>query len=265
MAARYGAILAMLLLGGCASLPDLAQWVRPSAAGASASSEGRFRFDWRMSGDPEVAPAQVFDNGRRMWLQFEPGQAIPAIFGRKEEGGYQLLDYRREGPYVVLEAVWRSLQLRGGALVSDIELLDGMAAAPSIPVLAPTPPPAEEPQAQGVASAESPAVPSTIHEPDVGTVYEVGPADQNMRRALAKWAGHAGWTFDVEHWAVDADIPLTGSAQFRSNFKQAVQALMQATELGDRPLQPCFYSNKVLRIVPYAQPCNRLAVAGVPS
>jgi len=34
-------------------------------------------------------------------------------------------------------------------------------------------------------------------------------------------------------------------------------ALLASTELGDRPLRPCFYSNKVVRVVPYAQVCDR--------
>jgi hypothetical protein len=39
----------------------------------------------------------------------------------------------------------------------------------------------------------------------------------------------------------------------------AVRHLLAATELSERPLQPCFYSNQVLRVVPYAQACDRTA------
>jgi hypothetical protein len=80
-----------------------------------------------------------------------------------------------------------------------------------------------------------------------------------LRLALSRWARNAGWTFEPEHWAVDADIPLAGSASFDLDFTAAVQDLVAATELADRPLQPCFYSNRVLRIVPYAQSCDRTA------
>jgi hypothetical protein len=97
-------------------------------------------------------------------------------------------------------------------------------------------------------------------------VFEVSPKDDTLRAALARWARIAGWTFDVEHWAVDADIPIVGSARFDASFKPAVQQLVAATELADRPLQPCFYSNQVLRIVPYAQSCDRTAgPPGLPS
>ena len=89
--------------------------------------------------------------------------------------------------------------------------------------------------------------------------YQVGPQDGNLRQALSRWARAAGWTFEPEHWAVDGDIPITGSTRFDYGFKRSVQDLVASTELSEKPLQPCFYSNKVLRIVPYAQACDRSA------
>ncbi|MGB6103741.1 MAG: TcpQ domain-containing protein [Pusillimonas sp.] len=98
-----------------------------------------------------------------------------------------------------------------------------------------------------------------LQRPATAESYEVSPRDVTLRAALARWAGLAGWTFEPEHWAMDVDIPIVGSASFALPFKQAVQELVASTELADRPLQPCFYSNRVLRIVPYAQPCDRSA------
>ncbi|NLC35367.1 MAG: pilus assembly protein [Alcaligenaceae bacterium] len=95
--------------------------------------------------------------------------------------------------------------------------------------------------------------------------YAVSPADHTIRQALGRWASAAGWTFSAEHWAVDVDIPLVGEASFETDFKSAVRELLAATEMGDRPLQPCFYSNRVLRVVPYAQPCDRRAGRGAAS
>jgi hypothetical protein len=92
--------------------------------------------------------------------------------------------------------------------------------------------------------------------------FTVGPEDQNLRLALMRWARNAGWRFDVEHWDVDVDIPIVGVASFPGAFIQSVQDLTASTELGDRPVQPCFYSNNVLRIVPYAQACDRTSVNG---
>ncbi|CAM5411890.1 TcpQ domain-containing protein [Eoetvoesiella caeni] len=315
MLAKYAAALAVLLLGGCAGLPDWKLFAGPKNH-TSVAGSGEFDFSWRLSGEPSVAPLQVFDNGRRMWLQFAPEQPIPAVFARTAEGD-RLLEYRREGPYVVLDHVWPHLLLRGGMQSSRIDRIVPGSSVYSNPEAGPEPMApdvaapvasvgAAEPAGRPVAAelavagelAATPAdsvratplalsragslslaysVPSvtaidvadaadtaSTSVPDIsshmaGAAYDVSPKDQNMRLALVRWAGLAGWTFDAEHWSVDADIPIAGSARFQLDFKQAVQALMAATELADRPLQPCFYSNKVLRIVPYAQPCNRVA------
>jgi hypothetical protein len=72
----------------------------------------------------------------------------------------------------------------------------------------------------------------------------------------------AGWTFQPQHWAVDVDIPLSATAEFSGDFKSAVRDLLGATELAEKPLQPCFYGNKVLRVVPLAQSCTRTAAPG---
>jgi len=87
--------------------------------------------------------------------------------------------------------------------------------------------------------------------------YGVSPKDGTIRQALERWARVSGWDFSAEHWAVDVDIPLVGKAEFDTDFKSAVRELLGATEMGERPLQPCFYPNRVLRVVPYAQPCDR--------
>jgi len=287
MAVKWVAGLAMLMLGGCTGLPD---WRLFDSAGMQtpvSPSAGIFDFAWQLSGDPEVAPLQVFDDGRRMWLQFVPGQAVPAIFASTSQGD-RLLGYRREDPYVVLDQIWPHLVLRGGRQSSRIDRVSAasdpsMALTGAVPeadagkmaepsgVRAPSSAvvdtlavhtEADEAVVPVVAAplpAQSAAITATVDVPPDLAQFDVSPQDKNMRLALSRWADMAGWTFEAEHWSVDADIPIAGSAQFRSDFKQAVQALMASTEMADRPLQPCFYSNKVLRIVPYAQPCNRVA------
>jgi hypothetical protein len=365
MVPKFFATLLALTLGGCAGLPDWNLFAPAHQREIGAHVPGKFSFAWRLSGDREVAPLQVFDNGVRMWLQFAAGQAVPAIFAHTKEGD-RVVDYQREGPYIVVGRVWPHLSLRGGSQESRIDRVGdvgeselpgpGMGAVvPGDPVQpreqkppsghrppqvvsgsatpfgvgseqsrtetalslqeetlsgvrsslmavsSQTVPASQQPKSSLGASSspESVAleVPSSSGEGDspdvrplpagvqplkvslpeasidlaagrdasvpnggVAAIYSVGPEDRNMRLALSRWADSAGWTFDAEHWSVDVDIPLAGSAQFQSGFKEAVQALMAATELADRPLQPCFYSNKVLRIVPYAQPCNRLAL-----
>ena len=94
----------------------------------------------------------------------------------------------------------------------------------------------------------------------VQTALRAGPPDSTLRGVLSRWAAASGWTFEPQHWAVDVDIPLAGAAQFPGDFKEAVRALLAATELSERPVQPCFYANQVLRVVAYTQACDRSTV-----
>lgn len=275
---------------GCTNLPD---WALFGPLGGEPESRvpGGYYFSWRLSGDHRAGPLQVFDDGRSTWLQFSPDQALPAIFAREGQGD-RLLHYRRHGPYVVLDGVRPLLVLRAGSLESRAERMAaagsmqgaeaGMEPAAASPVVSNEPPTALAPSgslaiaSQAIAApVEMPAgkqdalpsgsmIEAALPEPlpkraSRAPIFQVSPQDGNIRLALRRWAASSGWTFEAEHWAVDVDIPIVGSAVFSLEFDQAVQQLLASTELSDRPLQPCFYANKVLRVVPYAQNCDRSA------
>lgn len=278
---RYTVLIAVISLVGCTHLPQWANVFEPVTQGqataspnpdsgpdASAGREGEFNFDWVMQGDTSVLPLQVFDNNQEIWLQFPSGVGAPAIFARVN-GHDQVLSYRHSGPYIVLPGLWNHLVVRGGHAQADLrrtvhdtpetvtseatfsapEFSAPDSKADSIPVLM-------EPEVSLVEPAQAlvesgPSLVKSIQ------VYAVGPEDGTMREALTRWSAISGWHFRPEHWAVDVDIPIVGQAEFALPFEDAVRALVAATELGDRPLQPCFYSNQVLRVVSYAQPCNR--------
>ncbi len=283
-------------LGACS-------WSGPGAAGGASWQSGipssqAFRFDWQLSGDPAVAPLQVFDDGRETWLQFLPGQPLPAIFGMGDSGEHPL-PYVRRDPYVVVAGAWKGLSFRGGRLTararrphaaanparepaSASRLALSTAAGPDQPQRL-----AQDASASITLSADTPArsaghatagpqtlnsqaagvAPPAAHEagnagpqaaPQAAT-FRAAPPDATLRAVLARWADSAGWTFHPQHWAVDVDIPLAATAEFPGDFKTAVRGLLGATELADRPLQPCFYANRVLRVVPLAQSCSRVA------
>ncbi|MEO6984640.1 MAG: TcpQ domain-containing protein [Paralcaligenes sp.] len=289
---RWVATLFLGFLSACSALPEWS-WLSGAPSRSVDPVAGQYNFGWRLSGDRAVAPIQVFDNGRQMWLQFAPAQAVPAIFEHTAQGD-RPLDYHRNGPYLVLNGVWPHLILRGGHLKSLIDrveptplvepvdknvtpplpersavdpLLIKEALAVALPATLPESvadvPVTASAAVVGVAAAEPGPTPDSVPEPTVAHVpaeqYHVSPDDKHLRAVLSRWAQTAGWTFNPEHWAVDADIPIVGSALFELGFKLAVQELVGSTELADRPLQPCFYSNRVLRIVPYAQLCDRTA------
>ncbi|MDH1522226.1 TcpQ domain-containing protein [Achromobacter mucicolens] len=260
-------------LGACS-------WSGPGSAGGSSwqsgipSSQG-FRFDWQLSGDPAVAPLQVFDDGRETWLQFLPGQPLPAIFGMGD-GGEHPLPYVRRDPYVVVAGAWNGLSFRGGRLTARARRAHAAANPAREPAsasrlalsTAAEPDPSQRPPLDASAaitlSADTPAR-SDGHAPAGPPVapqaapFRAAPPDATLRAVLARWADSAGWTFQPQHWAVDVDIPLAATAEFPGDFKAAVRGLLGATELADRPLQPCFYGNRVLRVVPLAQSCSRAA------
>jgi len=276
-------------LAGCAAggpSPGHAPvWPAPGAT-------ARYDFGWRLSGNRRVAPLQVFDDGRDTWLQFRVGQPVPAIF-IGGPGGDRLVPYARQDPYVRVHGVWPTLLLRGGGLQARVDSLRAQGAAGASSLAGARDPgggapPAATPGAQHAApvsiagtaapSGASPA-PVRLPNPRARSVvppaggpgrtavarFQAGPADHNMRRVLSRWAQQAGWTFESEHWALDVDIPLAGSAVFTSDFRKAVRDLLASTELADRPAQPCFYSNRVLRVIPLAQHCHRTVARGEPS
>ncbi|MGX5659121.1 TcpQ domain-containing protein [Castellaniella ginsengisoli] len=306
-----GAGLLLAGMGGCAAPVDGAWW--RDLAGPPAP--GIYRFDWRIAGDPALAPLQVFDDGHETWLQYPAGQPAPAVFERTARGD-RLLRPRRDRDYLILRGVPARIVLRGGLsqaeawrdprqppapdTVSFEPVLPAAGEGPAVAARAaghlaeqappgmdalpvtPAPVPAQRPRPAPLPVPPAPSAPAARagDDPpgrnevtsaaratagDRGASFEVTPADGNVRRALGRWASVAGWTFAPEHWDVDADIPLAGSAAFGGSFRQAVRGLLSATELGDRPVQPCFYANRVLRVVPLAQRCDRTRAPGTES
>jgi hypothetical protein len=101
-------------------------------------------------------------------------------------------------------------------------------------------------------SSEPVAPPAAQH-------FTISRSDRTIREALVTWSKRAGWTHDPEHWTVPFDLPVLSSADLGTDFKGAVRALLSSTDLTNMPLQPCFYSNNVLRVVPKAELCDRMA------
>jgi hypothetical protein len=92
--------------------------------------------------------------------------------------------------------------------------------------------------------------------------FAVSRRDLTVRDVLVRWASVSGWAHDAEHWSVDKDHPVEGAAGpevFGLEFKAAVRTLLSSTENSDLPVQPCFYSNRVLRVIPRAASCDRAA------
>ncbi len=231
------------------------------------SPSGPLDFAWKLSGDRLVAPLQVFSDASHTWLQWLPNQTLPAIFG-VTDAGEQLAAYDREGPYAKLEGRWTMLVFRGGTLQARARRVQASAAYHATPARLSNPPSEKignSPSTQSNAQAMTPPKASVLAQPIAHTsqpFYAVTSTDKNLRQTLARWSGLSGWRFQAEHWAVDVDIPLTATANFSDDFVGSVRALVEATELSERPLQPCFYANQVLRVVPINEACDRTVVEG---
>ena len=265
---QWGLVVSLLMsIAGCAHWSEFLAGNRPGVAAPSTQATA-FNFDWELSGEPRVAPVQVFDDGHRTWLQFQPQQVLPAIFERTPSGEV-LLGYRRHLDYVVLDTVVSELLFQGGsakAYAHRLEAVEPPASVQEPLALANEEVPIALPAPEITNDAEPAlAIPGldALDITPLSPVFVVQPSDGTLRQAIARWAKQADWTFMPEHWAVDVDIPISARAEFSGSFVEAVQHLLASTELADRPLQPCFYTNQVVRVVPYAQACRRGSTVAV--
>ena len=286
-------IVLCALLGGCGT--PRASWFPVPSARASQEAPGPVDFNWVLSGEKQVGPMQVFSDGTQTWMQWRPNQPLPAILAM-QESGYAVVEYRRQDPYTIITGVYPSLMFRAGhywakasrsSLAANL-VQSGTSAAASHHGVHPGAEAAADmaqPKASLANSAQSndpyggfasttsnpaPANRSNAPQPQQRFVantsktqvsYAVSRADQHLRQALGRWANLSGWRFDPEHWSVDVDIPVSAEASFSDDFVDSVQALLSSTELSDRPVQPCFYTNQVLRVVPLAEACDRTVVS----
>lgn len=76
-------------------------------------------FDYRISGDrPDWRPLRVFDDGQRTLVEFPPDIArgeMPPFFVVGEEGEAELVNYRVNGRYLIVDRLFHKAELRLGA------------------------------------------------------------------------------------------------------------------------------------------------------
>lgn len=88
----------------------------PVASGIDLPS---LNFAYRISGD-KVAwrPVRVFDDGRQLFVEFSPSIAtgeMPPLFAVGEKGAAELLNYRVDGRFMIVDRLFDSGELRLGA------------------------------------------------------------------------------------------------------------------------------------------------------
>ncbi|WP_457790678.1 P-type conjugative transfer protein TrbG [Pseudomonas sp. PL-6] len=94
----------------------------------------QLRFRYAISGsNPPWKPLRVFDDGRKVYIQFPAGIAqgeLPPLFVIGSEGDGQLVNYRFRSPYYIVDRLFGAAELRLGADKGDvvrIERTDGVA------------------------------------------------------------------------------------------------------------------------------------------
>jgi hypothetical protein len=115
--------------------------------------------------------------------------------------------------------------------------------------------------ASSMASGVAPVL-VAVPAPPEPPIFDVTSKDSTVRDVLVRWSAAAGWTHAASHWTINRDFPIAGTADasvFGADFKEATRRLLSSTELTDRPVQPCFYTNKILRVVPKAELCDKTA------
>ena len=90
-----------------------------------------YNFNYSLTGSKEIAPTRVFDDGEFTFMQFRGLADLPAIFLVDKDKQESVINYRIEGPYVVIERIGKQFSLRHG---SDIACVynGGAGATPAV-------------------------------------------------------------------------------------------------------------------------------------
>lgn len=237
-------------MAGCSADPDQGRGRHVDALDQF-QLVGEPDFDWLLSGDARVAPLQVFSDNWRIWLQWRDRQPIPSVLVL-DQGNWHLTQPKRHGKFSVLEGNWQQIRFQGGKLRADARRA-GYTVRRAHRVSG-----SHRDQAPASSHARPAEHASSQTSPQIGHqnrfVVEVG--DQTIRQTLGRWAREHHWYFDNSHWTVPVDLPVTARAEFYGGFVEAVRALLSATQVAGRPLQPCFYANHVLRVISANEVCD---------
>jgi type IV secretion system protein VirB9 len=75
-----------------------------------------YNFNYQFTGDQQIAPIKVFDNGEFTYFQFSQKNAeVPAIFAVDPQGFESLVNFRSAGNYIIVERVSSQFTLRNGS------------------------------------------------------------------------------------------------------------------------------------------------------
>lgn len=85
---------------------------RASHPNMAAIDKANINIDYSFSGDGQLKPSMVFDDGKKTFFRF--GGAVPAIFAVNADFSETLRNFRREGEYIVVDGTATQYTLRAG-------------------------------------------------------------------------------------------------------------------------------------------------------
>jgi type IV secretion system protein VirB9 len=84
---------------------------------SNSKSPSEYNFNYKLKNDKKSGLTRAFDNGKFTYLLFKNLSDLPAIFWIDSNKRESLVNFRIEGPYVVIERVADQLLFRKGKIV----------------------------------------------------------------------------------------------------------------------------------------------------
>lgn len=91
-----------------------------SRLASDATTPADWNFKYTFAGDSDLRPIQTFDNGKFTYFQFADILRIPAIFVVDDHGNESLVNYHKEGDYIIVHRLGKQFTLRDGEDVTCI-------------------------------------------------------------------------------------------------------------------------------------------------
>lgn len=74
-----------------------------------------YNWNYSFNGSKTILPLHVFDDGNFTYMQLQQGQPVPAVFAvDNAQGEESVVNYRRQGNYLVIERIAPQFTLRDG-------------------------------------------------------------------------------------------------------------------------------------------------------
>lgn len=120
-----------LVSGSTASAPSIVRFNYAAASRPIAAPPAAVRqiegFNWRLSGNKILRPTAIRDDGMRTFIEWERGQALPAIFAIGAAGQEEIVEAYVRGGMLTIDRVYQHLVFRIDKASAKAERMQGAA------------------------------------------------------------------------------------------------------------------------------------------